>query len=343
MRFRLLLLCLPALLGACSKVGAPVRLDFIGATGLTSGNRTVGASDTLITRAYAEGNDNDLTHMRITVKYEPARKPILYPLPLTSYDPTKAPTDEALVYVDSLIDRTPPDANGNPRGGSFLFTNRFTARSTSGTELWEYTATDQNQASATRVFRLTVRKTDSAAVFHNYTVRFRPPVVPATRPLPADVRAVRDQSLTFLNMRSGVLLPRYSLINQSNSLIGNQQLVDLICVASNTTVSLTAPTNVTSLGITATNWPTRRPTQLRATGLDMVAFNNASTTAFFNTTFDNGTRFGADSLSTGTLTKGQIIAFRVNEDNQNYTGLLLVSDIVLGTAPRVTCLVKVQK
>lgn len=345
MRFRLLLLALPVLLGACSKSNGPVRLDFIGATGLTSGNRTVGAGDTLNTRAYAEGTDANLARMRVTVKYEPTRNPIIYPTPLNSYDPSKAVNDDELVYVDSLIAPATLSRNtdGNPRGGAFLLASKFAARTTSGTELWQYTATDANQESATRLLRLTVRKADSAAVYHSYTIRFRP-VVPTATP-PANSAQLRDQALVFLSLHSGLLLPKYALINNSGTVQGNQQLIDLICVASSTTsIALLAPADTRSLRLNPSTWPpaNRRPTQLRATTLNGNGFSGAVTAASFDAAFAAGTAF-SDPFSTGALQAGQVIAFQVTENGQDYRGLLLVSGIVAGSAPFVTCQVKVQK
>ncbi|GAB3583045.1 hypothetical protein GCM10027345_28130 [Hymenobacter daeguensis] len=325
----------------------PVRLDLIGATGLISGNRVVGVSDTLITRAYAEGNDVSLTHMRITVKYEPTRYPFLYPLPITSYDPTTTPNDDELVYADSVIANSRvATGNGVPRGGAFLFNNKFSARTTSGTERWQYTATDDNQATAARVLRLTARNRDSALVYHSYTARLRPVIRRSTRT--ADSAQVRDGALVFLNLRTGLLLPKYALINNEKSpdLQSNQLLVDLICVAKNTTtVILAAPaeTNPANLRLNSATWPVdnRHATQLHATNLSDTDFANAATTQAFEQAFAGGLAYS--SLSTTPLAKGQVIAFRVVENNQNYTGLLLVSDLVFGSNPRITCLVKVQK
>ena len=99
MRFCLLLLLLSALLGACSKTNAPVQLDFIGSTALTSGSKVVNPNDTLTTRAYAVGNDNLLKRLRITVRYEPGPSPILYPIPLSNYDPATA-TPLEVVYLE---------------------------------------------------------------------------------------------------------------------------------------------------------------------------------------------------------------------------------------------------
>jgi hypothetical protein len=342
MRFRFLLFCLPVLLAACSKTAIPVRLDFIGATGLISGNRTVGVSDTLITRAYAEGNDVSLTRMRITVKYEPTRYPFLYPVPLTSYEPNSTPNDDELVYADSVI---VPNRTGIERGGAFVFNNRFNARTTSGTERWQYTAYDENKSSASRVLRLRVANRDSALVYHGYTARFRPIIRRNNRSL--DSIQVRDAARVFLNLRTGLMLPKYSLINNEKSLQNNQLLVDLICVAkNNTTIILTAPaeTNTANLRLNTNTWPVlnRRATQLRSTALNDVAFTNATTTQGFEQAFNNGLAY-TSTLSTAPLAVGQVIAFRVVENGQNYTGLLLVSGITFGSSPRITCLVKVQK
>ena len=342
MRFRPLLLLLPALLGACSKTATPVQLDFIGTSALTSGTKTVNPSDTLTTRAYAVGNDNALTRLRITVKYEPTRNPLLYPVPLSGYDPKTAVNDDELVYLDSLVNPITSTATYTSpyRGGEYLFENRFSARSTSGTELWQYTIYDNAGQSASRAYRLTARKADSAAVFHNYTALLRPVVRRTT----ADSAQIRDRSRIFLSLRSGLLLPKYTVSNNQHNLQANQQLIDLVCLIKNSAISLNAPADASTLRLNSTTWPiaNRRATQLRSTTLSTTAFTNAATTAAFNAAFAGGTAF-ANPLSTGTLAKTQVVAFRVRENNQDYTGLILVSDLVLGTSPILTCLVKVQK
>lgn len=339
MRFRPLLLLMPVLLAACAKTETPVRLDFIGTTGLTSGNRTANPGDTLTTRLYASTNPgNVLQRLRVTVTYEPTRNPVAYPVPITSYDPSKALKDDALVYLDSVLAvAAPPTPTFT--GPELLLPNQFVARTTSGTELWQYTASDAAGQSASRALRVTVRNADSARVYHGYTALLRP-VLPAT---PAVAAPVRDRARVFLNLRTGLLLPKYALINNQNSLQANQQLIDLICLARANTVSLHAPAS-TVLRLNANTWPpaNRRATRLRRTGLSAAEFGNADTSALLAAAFGNGTRF-ADSLSTGTLAKGQVVAFRTTEGSVVRTGLLLVSDIVLGTAPTLTCTVRVQK
>lgn len=337
MRLRLLLLFLPVLLGACAKTNAPVRLDFIGTAALTSGSKVVRPTDTLTTRAYAVGNDNELRRLRVTLKHEPTRNPFFYPTPLSSYKPKDTPNDDELVYLDSvLVLASPPDRNFS--GRELLFQNKFAVRSTSGTELWRYTATDAKGQSASRAYRLTARKPDSAAVVHSYAALLRP--LPASTP-PAPGR---DQARVFLSLRSGLLLPKYALINVENSVQANQQLIDLVAVARNNTVSLIAPKDVNTLVLNAASWPVanRRATQLRQTGLSATDFNNAATDAALVTAFTNGLPL-PDPFNTGPLAKGQVLAFAIAEGPQNLVGLLLVSDLVLGTSPTVSCLVKIQK
>lgn len=342
MRFRLLLLLLPVLLGACAKVDRPVRLDFVGNTALTSSNRKVAANDTLSTRVYAVGNDNLLRRLRITVTYEPGPTPFRYPLPLSSFDLDNAPDPQTIVYLDSLINpiqRTNPNTN-NPyfRGGEYLFENRFSARSTSGTELWQYTVTDINGESASRAYRLTVRKPDSAAVFHNYNF--------VARPRPRTTLAfdtLRERARVFLNLSYGLLLPKYAVLNNEATVQPNQQLIDLIAAVRNASITLEAPAHAGQTPfLPATKWPTRRSTQLRQTSLNAAAFNAAATTEAFEAVFSTGASFTAapDGLSTGTLAKNQVLAFRTTEGK---TGLLLVTDVILGTSPVLKCSVRVQK
>ncbi|MDB5236544.1 MAG: hypothetical protein JWR44_3537 [Hymenobacter sp.] len=339
MRFRLLLLLLPVLLGACSKTAAPVRLDFIGSTALVSGSRTATPNEDLSTRAYAFSNDNALKRLTISVAYDPGLMPILYTLPLSSYDPSNGPGAQTIVYLDSLIAPVATTNSAGHTSSEYLFQNEFSARATSGTEQWQYTVTDNTGERASRAYRLTVRKGDSAAVFHNYTTVIRP--VPASTPAASD--SVRNRARVFLNLYYGLLLPKYAVLNQEHTLQQNQQLVDLICTAQGTSVALTAPADVSFQPyLRADVWPTRRATELRRTTLTATNFANASTAALLDAAFGNGLPFfnTTGAYSTGTLGKGQVLAFRTVEGK---TGLLLVSDLTLGSAPSLTCSVRVQK
>lgn len=346
MRFRplFLIVALSALLAACTKTNAPVRLDLIGNATLASGSRTVNPNDTLTTRAYAVGNDNELAHFRVTVKYEPTRNPILYPVPLSGYKASDTPNDDELVYLDSVI--TPIEST-QYRGGEFLLLNKFTVRSTSGSELWQYTVTDSQGQTASRAYRLTARKPDSAAVFHSYTALLRPVppralVAPSPRALfTAD--SLRDQSRVFLNLRSGLLLPKYALLNNQNTLQANQPLIDLICVTNGSTVTLSAPASADlAMPLSPMRWPAvnRQLTRLVSTGLSAANFDTTRAAASFARAFATGRPFTADSLSTGTLVKSSVIAFRTAAGDY---GLLQVADLVTGTAPRLTCSVRMRK
>lgn len=339
MRFRLLLLCLPVLLAACSKSARPVQLDFVGTSTLTSGSRTVQPNDTLTTRAYAVGNDNKLKRLRIVVTYDPGITPIIYPTPLTSYDPNNAPDKKEIVYLDSLIDPQARDNNGRSISET-LFVNQFSARATSGTELWQYTATDVTGATASRAYRLTTRKTDSAAVFHGFTTVLRP--VPRQAVV---AKGVRDRNRVFLNLQYGLLLPKYAVLNQERTVEANQKLVDLICVAGNggTTVRLVAPANPdTAICKLPAVWTTRRATGLRLTGLTTAQFGTA-VPASFTTSYNTSAALAPNAFATAPLSAGQVLAFKITEGGTDRYGLLLVSGIVLGSAPVLSCSVRVQK
>ena len=97
MRFRLyLLFLLTAGLAACEKTQAPLRLDFVGSTSLTSGNRTVAAADSTRTHVYAEADADapELQRLRITVTYSPNPAPIVYPNVLSTYNTSATPSGQ---------------------------------------------------------------------------------------------------------------------------------------------------------------------------------------------------------------------------------------------------------
>ena len=348
MRIRSLFFCVPALalLASCAKTDAPVRLDFVGGTGLLSGSRTVAAGDTLMTRAYAVGNDKQpLKSLRIQVAYEPGPAPILYPVPTSSFDKGNAPKALTLTYLDSLLPA------GSPGAGETLFANGLMARTTSGKETWTYTAIDAGGQTAARGYHLTVHKSDSAAVFHGYLLVLRP--LPRKAPRAASVRASRR---VFLNLRSGLLLPRYSVLNNTgpnntNTLQANQALIDLVCVANHTgtTVSLAAPADTASR--VPLSWTTDRSrvAEVHALGLNASQFTNASTPASFVAAFNASLPYQypagpASDKTTGPLAKDQIVAFKAYDDaGVAYYGLFQVTAFTGGTNPVLTCQVKVQK
>ena len=347
MRIRPLFCCLSALalLAACSKDPLPVRLDFVGANGLTSGNRTVTAGDTLVTHAYAVSNDRNqpLRQLRIEVTYEPGPAPILYPVPISGFNANNAPKPLSIVYLDTLL----------PAGSEVLFVNGLMARTTSGKETWTYTATDASGQKAARGYRLTVHKADSAAVFHSYPLILRPLPFRAIRPA-----SVRDSRRAFLNLRSGLLLPKYAVLNKTannaNSQQGNQLLIDLMCIANRagSSVSLVAPADTAShLPLNWNDWPAlnRRATKIHAVGLTAGQFSSATTAANFQAAFTTSSPYkypsglGSDQ-TTGPLIADQVIAFEARDDKDViYYGLLKVISFTGGTNPVLTCQAKVQK
>jgi hypothetical protein len=340
MRFRFLLLLLPALLSACADTPTPdVRVDFIGTTSLTSSDRVVAPNDTLVTRAFASARKNQvIKRLRITANYEPGLTPFVYPLPLTSFTRGDGPDPQTLVYLDSVLAPIKADLSGREN----LFENRFSARSTSGTETWQYTFSDDDSPakSTTRGYRLTVRKADSVAAYHSFTTVIRPlPRIPTSIP----EATTRDQARVFLNLRYGLLLPKYALINNEASLQANQPLVDLICqvTPAGTGISLNSPADAT-VALSPQTWPqgNRRSTQLRLTSLTTTQFNQALTTASFTAAFNAGS---SPVQSTGALEKERVWAFQVKEGSDMYSGLILVSDLITGTAPVLRLSVKVQK
>ncbi|MDO7845188.1 hypothetical protein Q5H92_02390 [Hymenobacter sp. M29] len=342
MRFRFLMLfCLPVLLGACSKTSRPVQLDFVGSSTLTSGNKTVAANDTLTTRIYAVGNQDSLRRLRVEVAYSPGLSPINYPTPVSSFDPGNAPEGETIVYLDTLVK---PIYTGSrpPDGGEYLFNNAFVARATSGTEQWQYTITDKKSETASRALRLTVRKADSAAVYHSYTALLRP--VPRNRTA-NDAGLLRATRRVYLNLRTGLQLPKYAVVNNLATVQSNQLLVDLICTSTDgTSVRLSSPTDTVNVKLNDGQWPRshRNATVLRATRLNETDFANTTTVVGINNAFTASTPFTSAS-STGILAKNQVVAFQVTEKGTTHTGLLLVSNLVLGTTPVLTCSVKVTK
>jgi hypothetical protein len=323
MRFRFLFLLLPVLVLSCGKEPSPVRLDFVGTSRFTSSSRTVGPGDTLSTRAYAEARDQKdarLTRLRITVFDEPTRLPIAYPTPISAFNPASVPTDPPLVYLDSVLAERP----GGPSGVSkFLFQHTFSARTTSGTQRWEYTVSDRDGQTATRAYRLTVRRSDSLQAVHSYNVVLRP-------------TAPGAGARVFLGLQSGLLLPRFSV----NSLPANQALVDVAFVRSGTGVvlaSLTSPAVV----LPASRWPARRATQLRRTSLSNTAFGATTTPASLASAFASGQRFDADELATSPLAAENVVAFETSEGK---FGLLRVASLTtVGGQPVLTCNVRVQK
>ena len=114
---------------------------------------------------------------------------------------------------------------------------------------------------------------------------------------------MRDGRRLYLNLRYGLSLPRYALLNSTNSVQANQPYIDLVCVTSpaGTAVSLVAPADPSLDALLTTNWlpANRRATVLHAAGgLTTTQFTNAATTADFLTAFNTS---AAGSGGPGTL------------------------------------------
>jgi hypothetical protein len=330
MRFRLLFLLLP-LLAACAKEPGPVRLDLVGAAGLTSSDRSVSAADTLITRAFASA-DNPLQRLRITVSYEPQPRPVVYPDVLTSYDPKTNPNSAEIVYMDSTL-------AGNQR--EFGFRNRFGVRTTSGVEQWRYTITDDKGRSSTRSYRIAVRKADSAAVLHNYTMFAR-------------LSERGTQARPFLQLSTGLLWPCYAIRAQPE----NQQQIEAVLVRRGNGVRFVSPSS-DSLRASTDNWaPTRRKrTVFVHITTTKTAFDNLNTVASLRRAFLSGTTAASDSLYTRPLVKtatsttvtdpsttNSAIAFRTYDArNGDKFGVLFVTDLTETPYPGIKYVVRMQK
>jgi len=319
MRFCLpLLLSTAVLTASCSTEPSPVRLDFVGASGLTSSNRTASAADTLTSRVFATG-EQPLTRLQITVSYEPTAYPIIYPTPISSFDPSDTPDGPQLLYLDSVL------TSGQKE---LLFQNRVSVRTTSGSERWQYTATDAEGRSDSRAYRVTVRKGDSLAVYHTYTIVARP----------AETGAAGRR---FLALRPGLLLPKFAV----NKEPANQQLIDLVFTMRQGNITLETP-NHPNLGLSATRWPqaNRRPTVIKRTGLDFNAFQAADTFDELRTAFNDGQAY-TPAGSTGALAKDNVLAFQSTDPSsgESHYGLLRVSELALTPVPVVSCTVRIQK
>jgi hypothetical protein len=342
MGVRRLFLYLPvlALLAACAKTDEPVRLDFVSGTTLTSGSRNANTTDTLTTRAYAVANDQVLKRLLVTVTYSPGLSPINYPTPVSSFDPKNAPAEQTITYADTLLAGVSTNLT---RPGEFLFINPFIVRATSGTETWTYTATDATEQTGSRRIRLISRNPDSARVYQYYSLRLRP--VPRAAAVPA---SVRDRSPVFLNMRYGLALPKFAVLNNTGSLPDNQRLIDLVCLASRggAAITLVAPAaDTASIRLPLAKWlpANRRATEIRAVGLTAAQFTNAASAADFATVFAAGTALNSNSYNSGPLVKDQVVAFRTSENGQQQYGLLQVTAITTGSAAALTIQVKVEK
>jgi len=324
LRMRLLLgvlgggLLAGALAGCGAKATGPLALYFVGSTRFTTGNRTVGPADTLATNLYALADTTDranyLTKFTVTVRYSPRRAPFAYPNPINQFI-NNLPAD-SVTFMDSTL------AGGRrPRPGDFLYTPMFGARTTAGTERWTFTARAQKGDPTARSFTLAVRRSDSTAVFHNYTLNLR---------VPASTVAARR----FIDLKSGLALPAYSVLSSpiSPSNIELQQLTDLIVLpdglrlVSPDSASLYAP-------LSDTRWlqSNRRRTRFRLTTLGRAGFTSQQDTVAIRDQFT-----GAGRAYLPALAINQVYAFRATNPagaagRGSVYGLLLIENVPSGT------------
>ena len=314
--FRLLLLVLGVgLAGACAKLNSPLKLYFISSARFTSGSKPVNAGDTLSTRLYAvsTGDNNRLNHYRVTVTYSPFTRPFVYPVAVGTFNYSTLPTGQEVVYLDSALVPGPVD---------FLYTSTFGARTTSGAETWRFSATDTDGNTSARSFTLTVRRSDSTKVYHDYTLR-----------LPASAFGVGARR--FIDLKSGFVYPTYSLIGS----VPNPDLqarTDLILLPDG--ARLAAPDAPAST-IKTPRWTgARRRTRFNLTALTATTFTNMLDAVSIQQQF-------VASNTTALLTNlvvGQVYAFRT-DDPQPVYGLLLVTGLPAGSTAGLSLQVRLAK
>ena len=284
------LLAVGGLLAGCGKTNGPVRLDLVGGGTLTSSDRTVGAADTVATRLFAEtdGDGQSLRRLTITATATPTRRPFLYPAALSAFKLADVPADTLQTLLDSTL---------APGTRSLVFQTTLAARTTTGTERIEFRVSDSDGNTASRAYRLTVRRPDSLATVQSYTLVARPGRTATARP--------------YVALRTGQLLPAYAG-RPTLALAPNRRLIDLVVVEDAAGVRLAAPN--------------ARATRLRPTSFDNTGFGSPTTAGqfegFFNTaaTYPNGVE-----SSTSVLAKGNVIAFRTADGRY---GFLQVTDLI---------------
>ncbi|MCR5887966.1 hypothetical protein LRS06_09270 [Hymenobacter sp. J193] len=291
-------------LGACSDSDSGPRLNFIGATGLTSNDRVLTTpGDSLVTRVFADNRDGkgpELRRFRIKVDYTPLA---------TKKDTPNTPD---LVYLDQAI-----------TGSTFYYLHRFSARTQSGRERWTFEVEDVEGNKDSRRYLLTVNNSDSARTFHSYQV-----------PLYA---ARSASSRSSLAARDGLVFPAYPLLTDATL----QASIDLVLIpAANGTVALAAPNdeNVSAAAeaVGANAWTTRNATSLKVTALTPAQFDALNTSALITSSFDASP--AAVVPNTGVLAKDRVIAFRTATGR---TGALHVKEL-FGTTAAPAAIVRVK-
>jgi len=309
---RVLLVLFSALLlaGCGAKSSGPLSLYFLSSTRFTSGNRTaVGAADTLATSLYAltdtsTDRSNHLTRFTATVTYSPRREPFAYPTQLNLFQNNLAP-DDPVTILDTTLTR-----------GDFLYTTVFGARTTAGTERWDFTAQDKSGNTSARFFVVSVRRTDSLAVYNDYPLRL---VVPATT----------KSARRFIDLKSGLALPAYSVVGGvPNATL--QKLTDVIVLPDG--LRLASPDTLGAIsGLSSTRWPVanRSQTRFRLTTLVPDGYSSTQSANDIQNQFTGTGRAYIRSLA-----KDQVYAFKaIKPDGTTPVyGLIRVVSVPNGTS-----------
>ncbi len=310
------------LVAACAITNSPLKLYFISSSRFTSGSKAgVGAGDTLSTRLYAAtaaGGASRLNHFRVTVTYSPLTAPFAYPTNLATFSYISLPTSQEVVYLDSTLAPTPTD---------FLYTSTFGARTTSGTETWRFTATDTDGNTSARSFTLAVRRADSIAVYHDYTLR-----LPASAYGPAARR--------FIDLKSGLVYPAYAVLPNP----ALQKQTDLILLPD--AARLATPDDPT-ITLDPARWPAAN---IHRTRFSLTALN-ATTFADVQDTIRIQQQFVASNATT-LLTKlavDQVYAFHTYDGTTTSSkpkpiyGLMRVVSLPSGSTAGLQLLVRLAK
>ena len=312
--FRLRAALLALLLAGCGKTPGPLRLDLVGAANLTSASRTLAATDTAAVRLYAQGSaDAPLTRLVITAQALPRRRAFVYPAAPGSF----RPQDQRAGPVQTLLDSALA-----PGTSALAFQTTLAARTTTGTDRWEFVAY-AGDASARRSFRLSVRRPDSLALVQAYTVLLRPGHSRFARP--------------YLVLDSGQVLPAYAARPR---LPENQQIIDLVALDTPAGLRLAAPDAPAAVPLPA-RWPLARATRLRRTALNAAGFGGPATAAAFRAGFDAALAFAQPGdFATDALTKDQVVAFQTAGGRYGY---LQIIDVIRTPYPLLRVSVRMAK
>lgn len=319
------------LLAACTTESPLLQLYFVGSSRFTSGNRTgLQPADTLAARLFAVADSaggTGLQGFRVTTTYSPNREPFAYQLPLTSFVYRNLPTGQQLTFFDTVF-------AASPIRRDYLFTSPFGIRTTTGSERWEFEAFDTANRTASRAFTLVTRRSDSASVYHDYTLRLTVPARAAT-------------AHRFLELKSGLALPVFTVLGHAAVVDGtrNQQdQVDLIQSVDG--LRLYSPDSVSqAVTFSATRWPVgrRRSTRLRLTTLTANDFTGQTDTTAIRRLY--GTASGPVRASITSLVAGRVYAFRTHPLNgeADTFGLLRIVSIPGGTVAGLQLQIRAAK